>query len=198
MIIGLTGYAQHGKDTVGRYLVEKYGFRRYAFADQLKSMAVVLNPIVYGDDYETLRLRDLVEREGWDEAKKDQEVRRFLQVLGTEAVREHLGKDAWIDALDKRLNDDGRTRSDSIVITDVRFPNEAQFVRRNGGEVWRIHRIVRTEHGDFTDFDNGLGVDHPSEKFVNVIKVNHVIIAESLDDLQMLVESRAEELRRRV
>ena len=35
-VIGLTGYAQSGKDTVASILVEKYGYRRIAFADKIR------------------------------------------------------------------------------------------------------------------------------------------------------------------
>jgi len=135
MIVGVTGYARHGKDTTGNFLVENYGFLRYAFADQLKSMAITLNPIVRTFTFpkHAERLATLVALVGWDKAKENTEVRRFLQVLGTEAVRDHLGQDAWVDALDKKLNEDEVTRDNDVVITDVRFHNEAQFIKRNDG-----------------------------------------------------------------
>jgi hypothetical protein len=189
MIIGVTGHARHGKDTTGQFLVDNYDFARYAFADQLKSMALTLNPIIRTFTFpkHAERLATLVKLLGWDKAKEIPEVRRFLQVLGTEAVRDHLGQDAWVDALDKKLNDDGLTRDSDIVITDVRFPNEAQFVKRNSGEIWRVKRLVY-EDGMIRDFDNGLGVDHPSEKFVDSIKADHVFIANELRELLILLD----------
>lgn len=152
-MIGVIGYAQHGKDTIGRILVEQHGFIRFAFADALKSMALVLNPIVTTRQ----RLGDVVGPEkNWESAKQIPEVRRFLQVLGTEAVRGHLGGDAWINALERKITDSGARR---IVITDVRFLNEAMWVHSLGGTLIRVSRI----EPDGSAFDNGLPPDHPSE-----------------------------------
>ena len=46
MIIGLAGYAQSGKDTVAKFLVENHGFERVAFADPIRDLLYELNPIV--------------------------------------------------------------------------------------------------------------------------------------------------------
>ena len=189
MIVGLTGYARHGKYTTRNFLVENYGFMRYAFADQLKSMAITLNPIIRTFTFpkHAERLATLVALQGWDKAKENAEVRRFLQVLGTEAVRDHLGQDAWVDALDKKLNDDEVTRDNDVVITDVRFHNEAQFVKRNGGEIWRVKRLEYAD-GVIRDFDNGLGTDHPSERFVDSIKADRTFIATEIKELLQLLD----------
>lgn len=140
MIVGLSGYAQSGKDTVGATLVENYGFTRYAFADALKECVYRLNPAVrhlcptdmrFG---EYLRVQDLVDSMGWEQAKKEPEVRRLLQVMGTEAGRQVLGDNIWVDAVLNKVGDD------DVVITDCRFPNEAQAVKDRGGYVVRVTR----------------------------------------------------------
>ena len=46
MIIGLSGYAQVGKDTVANYLVEKYGFVKVSFADPIREALYKLDPKV--------------------------------------------------------------------------------------------------------------------------------------------------------
>ena len=46
MIIGLSGYAQVGKDTVAQILVEEYGYSRIGFADIIRNACYRLNPIV--------------------------------------------------------------------------------------------------------------------------------------------------------
>lgn len=164
-IIGLTGYAKHGKDTVGAVAVEEFGFTRFAFADLLKSMALTLDPIVYIDHEaekviqwrsEYARLKPLVEHVGWDVAKEAKEVRRFLQVLGTEAVRDHLGQDTWVTATFGSFFGAHR-----VVITDARFPNEFAAVKRHGVLI----RVTR-RNADGTPYDNGLGTDHPSEQHI--------------------------------
>ena len=204
-LIGITGRAQHGKDTTANVLVQEFGFTRLAFADALKSMARALDPIVegkttertnynsggswdatrlidQGDAYQYVqytRLADLVESVGWDEAKKNPEVRRFLQALGTEAVRDHLGEDSWVNALNlQAIEVDG-----DVAISDVRFPNEARYVKKMGGEIWRVVRI--DPEGE--EFDNGLGVDHPSEKYVASLAVDRELYAVTKDDLERAV-----------
>jgi len=112
-LIGLSGFARAGKDEVARTLVEEKGWTRIAFADPLKQIAKEL---------------------GWD-GTKDEAGRRLLQSLGV-AVRDHLSPDAWVQAAE----DDIERIQGPVVITDVRFPNEVQMIRRRGGKMVRIMR----------------------------------------------------------
>ena len=131
MIIGLSGYAQSGKDTVAKFLVDNYGFTRVAFADKLRDVAYELNPIVKPG----LRLKNAVDEMGWDKAKtRIPEVRTVLQNLGV-AVRENLGYDTWVNAA---LNAPAQT--EDLIITDVRFINEADAIKERGGKIWRVIR----------------------------------------------------------
>lgn len=50
MIIGITGKAQNGKDTIGDILHDRYGFEKHAFAASLKAAAYALNPLVFIPD----------------------------------------------------------------------------------------------------------------------------------------------------
>lgn len=130
MIIGLSGYARSGKDTVAAILAED-GWERRAFADPLREMLLRLNPIADGE----LRVQDLVSLYGWDDAKTlYPEIRELLQRLGTEAGREILGDDIWVKTTLSTMS------GGKYVITDCRFPNEADAIRAAGGQVWRIHR----------------------------------------------------------
>ena len=67
-LVGLSGYAQVGKDTVGKILVEKYGFERVSFADKLREVLYALDPTVRVagalDDIEYVDLRYLVDTYG--------------------------------------------------------------------------------------------------------------------------------------
>lgn len=144
MIIGLSGYARAGKDTVGQILVDHHGYERRAFADKLRAVALGADPYVNvyrpGESlaeqinrhgYE--RLSFVVDRLGWDEAKQIPDVRRLLQRLGTEGVRDNLGPHTWVDAAFTYL-------PERSVFTDVRFPNEAAAIQGLGGQVWRVIR----------------------------------------------------------
>lgn len=145
MNIGMIGRARTGKDTAGQWLVNERGYRRVAFADPLKEAALKLDPIIdsaqrdsddpdYADDY---RLSDGVREYGWEGAKEIPEVRRILQELGA-AVRA-IDEDFWLRAAMKKVveaNDAGVP----VVITDVRYPNEAASLRRSGFHLVYIER----------------------------------------------------------
>lgn len=199
-LIGVTGYAQAGKDTTADYLVANYGYTKLAFAGLLKDLALVLNPCI---PWETDRktearpvgyhpvvntpLADLVERLGWESAKQHGEVRRFLQVLGTEGVRDHLGEDAWVDALLMQWGDLG---CPDAVISDVRFPNEAQAVLDQDGVMVRVWRT----NEDGSPFDNGVGRDHPSEQWAPSLPVHFDVTADSVGVLTGVIDSVMQDL----
>lgn len=161
VVLGLTGFAQTGKDSVGKILINKYGFKRLSFADALRTSLYRLNPKIDFEiktqkqgfwewlngeperrEVKTLRIQDLVkspdDSEGWDKAKVQYaEVRTLLQLLGTEAGREIHGYDCWINIVKRQIE---ANPHDNFVITDVRFPNEKGLVERLGGHVVRIER----------------------------------------------------------
>lgn len=140
MIIGLSGYARSGKDTVADYLVEQHGFKKIAFAKLLKDSIYTLNPIVSSvpHSYDTvIRYQDVVDRIGLDKAKEQYpEVRRLLQIFGTEVGRELLGQNIWVDTAMNLV----KNSEDNWVFTDVRFSNEFEAIKSAGGNVWRVER----------------------------------------------------------
>jgi hypothetical protein len=172
-IIGLTGYAQSGKDTLAKILVDNYGYRRVAFADKIREFLYEVNPMVGCSP--TGYLRDLVNLVGWDNAKQEPQVRRLLQDLGVGA-RKVFGDDFWVTQAFV-----GISPPEKIVITDVRFTNEAETIKQHSGaQVWRVKRsgvsAVNT-HVSETEMDG-----HP----VDQIFVNNG----SIEDLENLVNSR--------
>ena len=56
--------------------------------------------------------------------------------MGTEVGRDIFHKDFWVIQLENRL----RFHDDPIVVTDVRFPNEINWIRSVGGKVIEIQR----------------------------------------------------------
>jgi len=136
MLIGLSGFAQSGKDTVAKYLIEEHGYTRLAFADVLRRALYTLNPIILvSNEGAILRLKEHVDEVGWEEAKKIEEVRKLLQVFGTEVGRALLGENVWVNLALKEMKEDR-----DYVFTDVRFLNEANLLRDRGGSIWRIER----------------------------------------------------------
>jgi hypothetical protein len=143
-LIGLVGSAGAGKDSFARRLVEGHGYRRFAFADQMRELLLVLDPLVT----DSLSLSRLVNHYGWDVTKRTYpEVRRLLQVFGTEVVRDGLGKDTWVNAAHSKIQP-LLSHGTSVVVTDVRFENEVRLIRNLGGD---IVRITRHEADDATD-----------------------------------------------
>lgn len=156
ILIGLTGFAASGKDEFADKLVEEFGYTKVGFADALYKMALWVNPPIGGST-----LADVVAELGWTEAKQYPEVREFLQKLGTEGVREILGEDAWVNALmpsvDKMLMD-----KENVVITNVRFKNEALAILDRDGLLLRVKRhgvgpanSHSSEGGEAFEFSHG-------------------------------------------
>lgn len=130
MILGLSGYARSGKDTAAAELAA-HGWQRVAYADKMKQFLLALDPVLS----ERSRVSQRVAALGWDGAKSHPEVRRLLQRLGTDAGRSVLGENVWVDAALNALDPDK-----NYVVTDARFPNEADAIRSRGGVVLRIER----------------------------------------------------------
>ena len=144
MLVGLTGFAGSGKDTAAQALLN-VGYQRRAFADPMRKGLLGVNPLVGpapGEDYGNITLQQLVVGDewnigiGWDRAKREYgEVRRLMQAYGTEGGRDIHGQQCWIDAAARTLYG-----GIDYVFTDVRFPNERDFIHERGGIVIRICR----------------------------------------------------------
>ena len=134
-LIGLTGYAGTGKDTV-RAALQKHGFEGFAFADPMRNM-----------------IRELLQTSGigqhwmdWRECKEEVipalgvSYRHLAQTLGTEWGRNTLGEGFWLKSADAYMAKMIKQKASAFVVSDVRFANEAAWVRHHGGVIWRVHR----------------------------------------------------------
>jgi hypothetical protein len=171
-IIGLTGYAQSGKDTLASILIDRYGYRRVAFADTIREFLYEINPMVACSP--TGYLKDLVNLVGWDKAKQEPQIRRLLQDLGV-AARKLIDEDIWVTTALRNISSEDR-----VVITDVRFENEASKISALGGQLWRVKRP---------------GVDavnaHISETQMDGYQVDQIFLNNgTVDDLALLVQIR--------
>ena len=91
-----------------------------------------LDPIFLSGVF-TRRVQQLVDTYGWDNAKKHHGVRTLLQKLGKEGIRDCLGPDTLVQALDRRMVN---RFEDKVVITDVRFENEVEYCQEDGIVIW--------------------------------------------------------------
>lgn len=126
-LIGITGAAGAGKDTAAAWFVAEHGARRYSFATPIKEALSVMFGIPAAVFEDRVAKEQPVEWLG-------RSPRYLAQRLGTEFGRDLVGPDVWVAILARRLLAAGfeDPRSPPVVIPDVRFPNEATFVRKTG------------------------------------------------------------------
>lgn len=136
-IIGLTGYATSGKDTAAEGLVAE-GWTRVALADGVREALYNLDPLIECPiSGKRITLSGwMCDGHVWDQLKKWPSTRKLLQRMGTEAGRNIHGDDCWIKIAKRKVD----AALGPVVITDVRFANEAAAIRSWGGKIIRIDR----------------------------------------------------------
>lgn len=128
-----------GKDTAARVLLEELGFQRIAFAAPIKKALLALDPVIPSPEQgEYMRLSEYCQSREWSEVKEYPEVRRLMQILGTEVGRNLFDPDLWVKLAKRQL--ESTLSVGDVVVTDVRFPNEARLVRGYGGILVRVER----------------------------------------------------------
>lgn len=184
MIVCLTGPARSGKDTAAAML-ESEGFHKRALADKLRDFLEAQNPWVKMDnEVKFAELRWIIKRYGWDGYKTSPfaaNVRRLIQVTGTEAGRGVVGESIWINAL---VNDMPKGH---VVISDVRFDNEAETFRRYGNAV-----VLRLERPGIELLTGHTSEDGVSEGLIDANVMNNG----TLDDLRNNLFSALSALRK--
>lgn len=129
-LIGIAGRARSGKDTVANFIIAAIGGYRYSFADPIRAMLAPLG-VDMNDPYWQARKEDVIPAIGVSP-------RRMMQTLGTEWGRNLINPDLWLVMAHQRLLRNGP----GMVISDVRFENEAAWIRKHGG---RIIHVIRPE-----------------------------------------------------
>ena len=176
MIAGLLGYARSGKNTLADLIDRHYDTQQIAFADALRNTLYAMNPII---DADGKRVNDVIAEYGYDGAKSTKygdELRRLLQTLGTEGVRDNVSDTAWVDVVVDKISDGG-----DWIVTDSRFVNEVEAIRSAGGVILWIHRpgveaanghssenSVSQQDADFTIYNHGTPSDM-LRQFINII-----------------------------
>ncbi|MBJ2274824.1 MULTISPECIES: deoxynucleotide monophosphate kinase [Pseudomonas] len=134
ILIGLTGRARSGKTTAAEHLAQTYLLEQYAFADPLRDglMAIFnLDPTDFEGDRKEQPL-------GW----LDCSPRQLMQSMGTEWARNTVHPDVWVKLAEQNLEYMTKALGAVLgfVVSDVRFENEADLIRRRGGTVIHILR----------------------------------------------------------
>lgn len=166
MLIGIHGFKQAGKDTLADLLVREYDFRKVAFADRVKEAVAaafgVPRKFLWGGetgkqtltripwaDFRGIRRRERAHPEFLT-------VRELLQTFATEMCRDKL-PGIWY----RYLPLEGRR----VVVSDVRFPDEASFLKGRGAFIVRVLRPGR-EPGEHAS-ESGLPQDLVDHTLVN-------------------------------
>lgn len=172
--------------------VENYGSNTYSpfeikkFAGKLKTIASLLTgvPVEMFEDQEfkkqfmpdewnyfnTTYLEDV----GRIDHHHQMTYREFLQKLGTEAMRNVLHTDVWVNALFSDVSSE-----DNIIITDMRFLNEYEAVKKRKGITIRVVRPIHA-----LSQENNCGLLHSSETSLDDVEFDYTIVNDStIEDL---------------
>jgi hypothetical protein len=160
MLIGILGKKYHGKDTAADYIVKHYQFTKMAFATPLKNICKELFDFneqqLYGDQKEEFDPY-------WQVTP-----RVTFQYIGTDLLREQMykilpqvGNHIWVKSLENKLNK--LPPHLDIVVSDVRFDNEAAMIKSRGGIIIKLKRKIESK-------DN-----HSSESHIDDIPYDYLI-----------------------
>jgi len=164
-IIGLCGKAGCGKSTIANSLA-------YSLAS--KGMSVFVIPLAQP-------VKEIANMFGWD-WKKDERGRKLLQQIGTDVGREY-NVNIWIDKLKNKLL---QLPDESIVIIDdVRFDNEVEFIENLEGQVFHILRDVH----EILDHVSEHGIDYTFGKHKIVEIGNEGSLADTMEVILDLIDN---------
>lgn len=122
-LIGLAGPKGVGKTTYAKTILKG---KVFSLAEPIKAMLSTIVPKRFLYDYKETPIP------GWP---KHITGRFLLQNVGTECFRK-MWPDIWVSFLMEEIShEDGLS-----IVDDVRFENEAEFIRSSGGQIWRLHR----------------------------------------------------------
>ncbi len=189
VIIGLAGKARVGKDTGAEYLRNQFGIELISFAQPIKQVIQ--------------ELFDLTKEHLDGDLKElpiplfDKSPRELFQTLGTEWGRECVHPDIWVLVAGlqlQRLRAEYRKRSlpfPGAIFTDVRFENEANWIRKQGGMVLHIKRqdaqsvnTHRSESGVMVA-DGDLAISNNSSFEEFFMRLEDVVLGMFQNDPQM-------------
>lgn len=127
-VIGLIGKARSGKDTAASFLTDE-NYVRVAFADPVKEMLSVIFPDI---DFHNGDKTAIVEPYGVT-------VRDLVVTLGHDWGRKMIGESLWIDIARRKI-DHLLSIGKRVVVTDIRYTDEADLILEYFSDLVYIHR----------------------------------------------------------
>lgn len=168
MILGLCGKMGAGKDTLAEVLIDKFNFKRVAFADSLKNICSkafdIDNRYFHDRDLKDKPFEQAVELNTYNLTKLCEVIKECnIKVTDTnledmikgcagvvlESPRkllQYIGTDCCRMYIDDSIwlkigLNEVKNNIPNVVITDVRFPNEKLGIKSMGGKVGLIRRV---------------------------------------------------------
>lgn len=157
MIIGLTGKARSGKGEIASHLALCHKFHEDSFAAPIRRFMMDILNIQSMNEYHALK-------EVPNPIFGGKTLREALQTCGTEWGRNMIYEEMWIESLKKRVSNS--SKHSNIVISDIRFNNEAQAVLDLGGKIVQVIR---------PSVSINYGRNHESEDVIDPEFVSHII-----------------------
>lgn len=168
-IIGLVGFIGSGKGTVSDIAVD-YGFIKESFAKGVKDATAAMfgwsRLMLEGDTYESRLYRETPCPFWSEKMGREFTPREALQKMGTEVGRDIFHEDFWVLQTEQRI----KSYDKNVVIADVRFPNEIDWIHNMGGIVIEVRR------GELPDWYETLKITDPKDSFTrNSIMKSHQV-----------------------
>lgn len=156
-IVAVMGPKFSGKSIIAEALTHQ-GFTRFAFADKLKEAAMLIYGLAPEQVYGVLK--EVID------PRYGIAPRFILQRLATEVCR-IIHPDTWILALERQVLWSFRDRYSeiAIVIDDLRYLNEVEYIRRWGGIIWEVRRVGNEYSGEHSS-EERLSIE-PSANLLN-------------------------------
>ena len=158
-IIGITGAAGSGKDTLAE-LIRNDGWEKLAYADALKHICIDYLGLSYDDAYTQEGKARF--NEFWGMTNRE-----ILQKVGTDAMRNGFHKNVWIKIAELKLKD-MLSSGKKVIVTDVRFDNEAELIESLGG---CVARIIRNNENGLSNKEQA----HASERGIDDKYVSFIV-----------------------
>lgn len=155
MLIGVCGPARSGKGTIEKYLCSEHGFHADSFAAPIRKTMVDLLCL---DNLEHLEI--VKDKPHFLLGGKTP--RYAMQTMGTEWGRQMVDQNLWINTCLHRSS-----RFANVVLSDVRFDNEAAAVIKAKGLIIKVVRpgveIAESSHAS----ERGVSDSFVSKTFIN-------------------------------
>jgi hypothetical protein len=193
-VIGITGKAGSGKDSIADFLIAKFGFFKMSLADPIKK--IVKEAFCFSDEeINDRRLRELARYDlpptfSSENFGRYWSIRKLLQFIGTDFFRNKINEDIWVEKLHDKILYQGdypeifnEKIHNLFVIPDFRFQNEIDYMKEIFSDKFKVLKVTRPGISDNVGIAN-----HASENQELTFDI-HIENDGTLEDLYKKVQN---------